>query len=132
MGIKGHSFANNYYMLCDENGYIQLPEIAAKGAIKTLDDEGFPVKTLVSWSCPIPCQWRAKLWDNTSQSQGESVVSSVYSILVDWLPELPIPERVRLLPSYYEGQADCSEGVELQVIEARPLKAVRKYLIKAK
>ncbi len=119
-------------MLCDENGYIQLPELTAKGADKTLDSEGFPVRPQVVWSDPIPCQWRTKLWDNTSRSQSESVVSSVYSILIEWLPSLPIPERVRLLPNYYEGQADCSEGIELQVIEARPLRAVRKYLIKAK
>ena len=119
-------------MLCDENGYIQLPELTAKGADKTLDSEGFPVMHQIGWSDPIPCQWRTKLWDNTSRSQGESVVSSVYSILIEWLPSLPIPERVRLLPNYYEGQADCSEGIELQVIEARPLRAVRKYLIKAK
>lgn len=119
-------------MLCDENGYIQLPEPGAMGLDKTLDADGFPVKHQTTWACPVPCQWRAKQWDNTGWSQGEPVVTSVYSILVEWFPDLPIPERVRLLPNYYEGQADCSEGIELQVIEARPLRAVRKYLIKAK
>ena len=118
-------------MLCDTNGYIQIPEDCGE-SVRTLDSDGYPVRYELSWSEPIPCQWRTKIWSNTSESQGEAVVYAQYSILIEWLPDLPTPERVRLLDNHYKGQASDSEGIELQVIEARPLRAVRKYLIKAK
>lgn len=104
-------------MLLDNRGEVSFALLTAE-AVSTpaLDADGFPVKTATAWSAPRLCSFRSSEYDQTARVGGEPVISSRWRILTEWCEDALCAERLRV------GR------VELRVIEARPLRAVRKVL----
>lgn len=98
--------------------------IIANGTIETkvktgggIDPKtGHPITPSVSWSKPIPCQYRANKYSNKGRVNGEAFTIASYEILID---EQPFDaEMLRL-------QNDSGKILgEFSVIEIEPLQAV--------
>ena len=100
------------------NGYIET-KIKTGGGIDPETDH--PVAPSVSWSTPIPCQYRANKYSNKGRVNGEAFTIASYEILVD---EQPFDaEMLRL-------QSDNGKMLgEFSVIEIEPLQAVSQLRI---
>lgn len=102
-------------MLLDNHSNIEL--LLPSTGEPTLDSDGFPVRHVERWSCPIPCQWRYDKYDQQGRVGGEAETAKRLRILIE-LDECALRcERLRL------------NGEELRVVEARPLRAVGKALL---
>lgn len=81
-----------------------------------LDAEGFPTRSPERWSDPRPCQWRTDRFDASARLGGEATTTERWRILIEWDEAALGCERLRI------------QGKVLRVLEARPLRAVRKIL----
>ena len=106
-------------MLLDNRSTVQ---IARSQAVSTpsLDADGFPVSLGTEWDDPRSCQWRTSIFNATAISGGEPYTEVRYRVTIEWDEEALSARRILL------------GGNELQVIEARPLRAVRKVLFIAR
>ena len=80
-------------------------------------ETGYPVKpSSVAWSEPVPCQFRAKTFNQLWVVNGEHHTQASYEILIE---EHPIPsEQVRL------KELSGKEVGTFSIIQVEPLEAV--------
>lgn len=97
-----------------QNGTIEFKTMTSGG----IDPEtGYPVKpSSVSWSEPVPCQFRAKTFNQLWIVNGEHRTLASYEILID---EQPVPsEQVRL------KELSGKQVGTFSIIQVEPLEAV--------
>ena len=98
--------------------------IIANGTIETkiktgggIDPEtDYPSKTSVTWSKPIPCQYRANNYSKRGKVNGEAFTVASYEILIEEQPYEAECLRLRDMDGRTLG--------EFSVIEIEPLRAV--------
>lgn len=106
-------------MLLQNHDFLRLalpPE--GDTAPAALDADGFPVARAPRFSDPVPCSWRYDTFDATAEADGEPRTAQGYRFLLEWSEEAQHAQQV-----LFQGQV-------LRVIEARPLRAVRKFLVR--
>ena len=97
-----------------QNGFIEIKRTTGCG----LDPEtGYPVKpSSVAWGEPVPCQFKAKKFNQLGIIKGEHFTVASYEILIE---EQPVPsEQVRL------KELSGKEVGTFSIIQVEPLEAV--------
>ena len=96
------------------NGNVQF--IEGSGG---LDDNGYPVASAAVYGEPIPCQYQASSHNYLGKSNGEAIIRSGYSILIEkCCGRMKRTERLKLLDK-------CKNTIdEFSVISFEPLDAV--------
>lgn len=96
-----------------QNGTIEVKHKTGGG----IDPEtGYPVKPVVEWGTPIPCQFSANKRDNLGKVNGEHYTVAQYEILIEQQPFTT--EQIRL-----KDLAGNTVG-EFSIIQVEPLDAV--------
>lgn len=103
-------------MLLPNRGTLRLP-LPAEAVSPALDADGFPVKSAPAFAPPVPCSWRFDQFDATASTDGEASTARRLRLLLEWSEEALTAQQV-----LFQGQ-------RWRVVEARPLRAVRKVLL---
>lgn len=97
-----------------QNGTIEFKTKTAGG----IDPEtGYPVKpSSVAWGEPVPCQFKAKKFNQLGIIKGEHFTVASYEILIE---EQPVPSEQLRLKDLSEKEIGT-----FSIIQAEPLEAV--------